>query len=59
MLINTPNNIIIFLELEISMKFDLSSDDLQSLRSFLSFYERWFPVYNRVVPDDDFVKQNL
>ena len=59
MLINTPNNIIIFLELEISMKFDLSSDDLQSLTSFLSFYERWFPMYNRVVPDDDFVKQNL
>ena len=59
MLINTPNNIIIFLELEISMKFDLSSDDLQSLTSFLSFYERWFPMYNRVVPDDHFVKQNL
>lgn len=59
MLINTPNNIIIFLELEISMKFDLSSDDLQSLTSFLSFYERWFPMYNRVVPDDDFVRQNL
>ena len=59
MLINTPNNIIIFLELEISMKFDLRSDDLQSLRSFLGLYERWFPTYNRVVPDDDFVKQNL